>query len=310
MFRVSTFASHQLNLSQTMQTQARLQNGQIQVSSGKTSADYAGLASESQSLISLENNHELLGSFMSNIDVTDRRLQGMETNVAGIFDVASEFRVLLISALNANNAAMIALNENAQLMLDEVVGMLNFQQDDRFLFSGSMIETTPVDVSAFDPDNVAYDPSDPTLANFGYYAGDSAILSVRIGEAVTASYGVTADDPGFEKLLRALELARTAAASPAGIDRARLQTALGLVNEAIQEIPNIQSQIGASRKAMEQTKQIHMDFRLYAEGIIGDIENVDVPEALTRITADQLQLEASYMVTSRLASVSLLNYLR
>ena len=310
MYRVSSFASNNLTLAQALETQARLRESQVRVSSGKTSSDYAGLDSQTHGLLSLKNSHNLITRFIGNIDVTDRRLQSMETNTSAIFDVATEFRTLLINALNADNAGELALNQSAQHMLNQVVGMLNYKEDDRFLFSGSRTDTAPVNLTLFDPDDVSYDPNDPVPTKAGYYDGDNVTLSVRIDESITVSYGVKATESGFEKLLRALELARTTAVAPGAVDTARLDSALTLAIDAIDEIPDIQSRIGASRRALEDTKFRHQEAQLYAEQVIGDIENVDIAEAMTRIAGDQLQLEASYMVTARLASITLLDYLR
>ena len=310
MIRVATFATQQLNLAQQMLAQSQWQEASIQASSGKQSRDYAGVAVDSRRLISLENLSVNLDSYIANIDLTDHRLQSMETSVASLFDVATEVRTLLMEALNATNAEFSTINENAAIMLDQVAGLLNVQHDGRLLFGGTVIDQDPVDLATFDPDDPSYDPNDPTVANAGYYAGDGAVLSARIDESVVVDYGVTATESGFEALLRGLYLASTAATGPGGADIPRLEAALDLVNVAIEEVPNIQSRIGTTRTALEQTKSIHLDVQLFTGNEISEIENADVVETMIRISALELQLEASYMVTSRLANVSLLNFLR
>ena len=42
---------------------------------------------------------------------------------------------------------------------------------------------------------------------------------------------------------------------------------------------------------------------------IGDIENVDVTEAITRLTNEEVQLEASLLAVARLGNLSLINFL-
>jgi len=310
MIRVATFATHQLSLSQQMRTQADWEMTNIQASSGQQSRDYAGIAIDSRRLISLENVLATTDSYNANIDITEHRLQGMETNVSALFDIVSEFRTLLVEALNANNAESAAINQNAGVMLDEAVGLLNLKQDDRYLFAGSATDTAPVDIATFDPDDAAYDPNDPILANMGYYAGNDTELSVRIDENMVLDYGVTAKESGFELLLRSLYLAQTANTAPGAVDKARLEAALDLANQAIEEVPNIQTRIGTTRARLEDTKATHVEMQLFAEQEISDIENVDVVRTMTQISALQLQLEASYMVTAQMASVTLMNFLR
>ena len=72
----------------------------------------------------------------------------------------------------------------------------------------------------------------------------------------------------------------------------------------------MRSQISADRSTIETLNKRHADFLLYAEENIGDLENIDVTEALTRLGGDQVQLEASYMLIARLSQISLTQYLR
>jgi flagellar hook-associated protein 3 FlgL len=306
MIRVATFASQQLSLSQQMKTQSQWAEANIQASSGKESRDYAGIAVDSSRLISLENMSESLDSYIANIDLTDARLQNMESSVAAVFDIATEVRTLLMEALNAGNAEDAAVQENASILLEEVAARLNVSHDGRYLFAGAGIDTPPVDLTTFDPDDAAYDPNDPSLANAGYYAGDDTVLSVRIEETVILDYGVTATESGMEALLRGLYLASTAAPT----DTARLESALDLMNTAIDELPDIRARIGTTRSALEHTKLAHSEVQLFASKEISDIENVDVVRTMTRISALQLQLEASYMITAQMANITLINFLR
>lgn len=310
MIRVATFATHQLSLAQQMRNQAEWETANIQASTNQKSRDYAGIAVDSRRLITLENLYQTTGGYNANIDITDHRLQGMETSVSALFDVASKFRTLLVEALNANNAQSAALNQNAAVMLDQAVSLLNLKQDDRYLFAGSAIDTAPVDTSVFDPDDIGYDPNNPVIANMGYYAGNDAVLSARIDENVVLDYGVTAKDSGFEALLRGLYLAKTATTTPGAVDKTRLEAALALANQAIQEVPNVQARIGTLRKRLEETKATHSETQLFAEQQISNIETVDVVQTLSKVSGLQLQLEASYMVTAQMANVNLMNFLR
>ena len=202
------------------------------------------------------------------------------------------------------------LSTSTTKRVEEVASLLNVQHDGRYLFGGAAIDRAPVDLTTFDPDDPGYDPADPTVSNAGYFTGDDTVLSVRIDDSIILDYGLTAAESGFETLLQGLYLASTAAAAPGGVDTARLEAALDLANTAIEEIPLIQSDIGASRVALERTKSVHTEVQLFTEFEISDIENADVLEVMSRISALELQLEASYMVTSKLSNVTLLNFLR
>lgn len=88
-------------------------------------------------------------------------------------------------------------------------------------------------------------------------------------------YGIPGNQPCFEKLFRALFMVRNATLTPGSVDRTTPKAALGLAIEAI-----------------------------------GEIENVDVAAAISRISAEQTQLEASYLLTTRPSRLSLVSFLR
>ena len=147
MIRFATFSTHKMAQSQMLDAQSRLFDSQMQISSGKVSRNYAGIAIESRRLVNLENAVTGVNGFIRIIDVTESRLQLMENAVVGAFDLASQFRDLLVNALNIDNASLLTLNQRAEDMLQELTGVLNVRQDNRFLFSGSRIGTAPIDIS-------------------------------------------------------------------------------------------------------------------------------------------------------------------
>ena len=536
MIRFATFSTHKMAQSHMLDAQSRLFDSQMQISSGKVSRSYAGVAIESRRLVNLENAVTGVNGFIKNIDVIESRLQLMENAVVGTFDLASRFRDLLVNALNIDNASLLTLNQRAEDMLQELTGVLNVRQDNRFLFSGSRIGTAPIDISVllatsvplvdaaeftgaatdsgtgitgltgisgvqvdsgttddafqvefdsgtntftvtnlnggasdaavissvpaagettdisfsvggenfvltidenFDlgtsiatatitgnvaagagvfgtitltgstgdisiidnntietsgtaasatltlsssdgdfvatgidlsadsstvpvtltnattgatitlsvdvttglddaaigdagteirlndflenvaasngsvnvedarPDDPGYDSTAP-----GYYEGDNTSLNVRIDPNATVVYGVTADESGFEKLFRSLYMVLNVTVTSGNIDRTTLESALGLVIEAIEEIPDIRSRIGSDRLLLETMKVRHQDFIVFTGEAIDKIETVDVAAAVSRMSIDQVMLEASYMLTARLSQLSLANFLR
>src|SRR3546814_15586833 len=106
-------------------------------------------------------------------------------------------------------------------MLCQSAGYLNAQLDGRHLFAGSMTDTAPVDLAALPADGLF--GADGAAAF--YYRGDGEEPSVRTGGASTLSYGVTADEPGFARLLQALQIVKTTAPTDTDAPRARREGA-------------------------------------------------------------------------------------
>lgn len=320
MIRVATFANHQLSMSHTMESQRKVYDQSIQVSSGKVASDYAGVGADVHRLVSLKNSSARTEQYVSNNNVVDQRLEAMETSVSQIYESVTEFRTLLLNALNANNAQEMGIDVEAKNYKDEMAKLLNIEHDGRFLFAGSRTDTEPVDLAGW---TAPVWPLTAPLTQYTdeYYNGDQVQLTTAADADLTVSYGVTGDEDAFEYVLRAMHYVEI---SGPGVDRNTLETSLALVNAALgtsqgdatlgvpplaRDLADIRTDIGISRRALENANTNHEDFLLYAQQGIGDIENVDPAAALAELSANQTQLQASYTVVSRLSQLSLMNYL-
>ena len=137
-----------------------------------------------------------------------------------------------------------------------------------------------------------------------YYDGDKQILEVRVDEQYNVSYGILADNPAFQKLIQGLGIA-------AGTeDQDAMTVAIGFINEAINDLPNVQGQIGLDIANVERFETRHQDFKVFAAQAISDIETVDVPLTLAELSQYETALQASFIAISRASDLSLANYLR
>jgi flagellar hook-associated protein 3 FlgL len=303
--RVATAAQHDLMMTNIRALQSRVADTMIQASSGKVAQHYAGVAPDSKRLVGLEATDASLKQYVANNTLIDQRLQTMESNTSQLTDIATQLKSLLVQATSSGNAQNMGLDVKAQTLLDQVGSLLNVQVDGRYLFAGSATNTAPVDLSALAAPPSTY----PSTADTTYYQGDNVTLSAKAGPNLDISYGVRADEPGYEELIRSLKLVSTAVLSP-NPDITRLNEALSVVNSAIQDIPDITAKIGAARAGLTTANAAHSEAQQYVEQNITGISNVDVTDAITRLSADQTNLQASYATIAQLNNVSLLNYLK
>jgi len=145
----------------------------------------------------------------------------------------------------------------------------------------------------------------PALAtDTGYYQGDQKHLSARVDEEYSVKYGVRADDPAFASLIAGLRIISTST------DEDSLRIAMGHINFAIENLPNVTSKIGIDTKNVETIESQHEDFKVFANNAISNIENVDVPLTLAELEQYNTALQASFLTISKSADLSLVNYLR
>ncbi|MEQ8370388.1 MAG: flagellin [Alphaproteobacteria bacterium] len=310
MTNVGTYAQHRLVLGITQETQSRIYGTQQQIATGKKSQTFSGIADESRQLVTLRNLATRADRYIANNTLVDTRLQVMETSTASLFEIASNLQVLLVNGLNEGNADALNIAGQADAMLQELQGLLNVSREGRYLFSGSRTDTPPVDITQLPDQTVtATQYSIPTSDgdSLGYYQGDTERVRLRADDDVTVSYGVAASERGFERLTRALHLVATV--TDPNTETARLEEALRVVKQSIEDIPDIRSSIGNARNRIGEATARLNDYLLYSEQTISDIENVDVAEAVTRLSNDQAILQASYYSLSALSRLTMLEFI-
>ena len=144
-----------------------------------------------------------------------------------------------------------------------------------------------------------------------YYQGDGVTATARADESFDLDYGITADEPGFEKFMRALAYTQWAGQNPTDPDRGMvLAEAMDLTREAIGDLSRIRSGIGANSSVLDAAELRHEQFKTYATEAISDLEDTDLTVAITQLSTDQTLLQASYLSLSRLDSISLVDFLR
>jgi flagellar hook-associated protein 3 FlgL len=324
MTRVATYALSQFMQSQALSVQQRLTDLQIQAETGQKAQNYSGIAADAHQLISLQTAHDQTAQYVKTNQNIDSRLTTMESSVSDIFKAATDFRTLLLNAENNSNAGDLSIDTEAANFRQQVANLLNVQVDGRYLFAGSRTDTKPVDLDGWPTPPDLTTPLSGALPTYtaNYYKGDSQVMSAQIDTDLNIQYGVTADNPAFEYLLRAAYYIQTAGPTPT---QDQMDTALSLVNTALgtesgnathgtmpltKDIADIQGLIGTSRSAISAANSRHSDFTLYLEQNISDIQTVDVPQTLTQVASYTTQLQASYMTLTQISQLSLLNFLK
>lgn len=301
MTRVADLAFQQFTNASMAQLQQRMAKTNIQITTGKNAQMFKDIAGDTQRLLSLETQHARTSQYLKNAEMVNGRLDVMETNASQLMDIASSFRSKLSQAVSNENGGTTNIDDEARAMLDQVASLLNATHNGRYLFSGARTDTAPVDLT--DPDFTV--PTVPSAADTDYYQGDDTTLSVQADVSNSIDYGVTADDPAIEKLIRSLHLAATGTSD----DFPRLEEALSVVGEAIEEIPSVVTRIGNAQQSLDSAIKAHDDALLYTEEAIGKIENVDLTKAITQVSQDQSTLEASFAVLAQVSRVSLMDFL-
>ncbi|MBT3358864.1 MAG: hypothetical protein HN403_04465 [Rhodospirillales bacterium] len=168
---------------------------------------------------------------------------------------------------------------------------------------------------------------DGTLTATSYYKGDKTTISHRVDDDRSFSYDLTAIDPAFEKVIRAISiLAQGDFGTEGGLDQntTRVNDVMALLDigltatvsgtppygtELTSNVEQIQRDLAFDRVLINQMNDSHKQLIGFFEAEIADTENIDRLEAVSRLLDDSQALEASYQALARIRSLSLHNFL-
>jgi flagellin-like hook-associated protein FlgL len=209
---ISTYGTNNYNTQQILQTQKSMQETQQQVTSGKVSTNYAGIASSSQQTIQFENETTMLDNFATTNTVANLRLTSMSTSITAINTTITNFRNQLQDFANTGKTDLTSVNQmqqNAFNALKAMESYLNADVNGTYVFGGDKTETSPVDVgvqsfadfqslyngsttefptsSAADTANVATKPADTGALTFN--AANGTITSAKAGQLSSLPVG-------------------------------------------------------------------------------------------------------------------------
>lgn len=149
MTRVSDASTINALISDMLRTQQRRIEANEQIVSGKESQDYAGISFESQRLVSLETSRDINQRYMANNTTQELRLSVMETSLNSVRDSIQDARETVINFQSRDafdQSAIEELQAFAFNSLKNIEAFLNVDVDGQYLFSGSRVNTEPVDL--------------------------------------------------------------------------------------------------------------------------------------------------------------------
>ncbi len=174
-----------------------------------------------------------------------------------------------------------------------------------------------------------------SISSESYYQGGQLASEKRISENQSVTMDITAGDPAFEQLFRALgEIAQgnlvnlQNPADMTGSEKIDAQSALDRVEEALTLIKNgtfngaavsnsknpdlytVQAKLNANTVVLKNTLDNQTLVKTNLESNVSSLKNVDKTEAAVKALLAQANLSASYSVLQVAMGTSLLNYLK
>ena len=300
--RVATFAMNERMLSASLRTQAKMSEMQIQEATGQVSTDYGGLGNSAARVLDLEVSLARSKTYASAAEEANGRVQVMYDQMSTMTDLLTELRGRVAAAIgtNSTDTSDESLATAATSALEDLAGLLNVRYEGRYLFAGSATTTLPVDLES-------YDPADLTTEDTSYYQGNGTITSVQVSSERSIAYGVTADNPAFEEMMRAVSALSKVDGNTTDAEMEEIST---LLVSALDKVTAVQSGLSLSSAALERASEVEQEYQSYVSSSLTGLTGVDVAAVTVQLTAYETQLQASYAAVAKVQGLSLLDYLR
>jgi flagellar hook-associated protein 3 FlgL len=299
--RVATFAVNDQMIAGALRTQATMTNMQVQEASGLKSEYLADYGVDTEHIINLQVSVTRAQSYIDSATLAESKTNVMYDAIGQVSDIVTKLRTALSAASTGTNTGTASAISSAQQLLQQLGGILNTQYDGGYVFSGAKSSTAPVDLTSF-----ATGAGSLSTTDTSYYQGDDELASVRVSGSQTVTYGVTADNPALEEVMRVLKFV----ANSSSLSAADITNSLKIVDSAVDDVATVQAKLSSAAAQMGTAKTTQSEFMSFAQGLDSDLSSVDVGAVTAKLSAYQAQLTASYTAISKVQSLNLASYLR
>ena len=315
-------------------TRSALSTAGFEVASGKKSDLVKATNGDLSTLFAIERNMARLDTRAAAISMASARAQTAQIYLEKIQGNVAAFGTNLIAAVDLENQTQaFSIASSARGAFDSIVSAMNGRYGDHALFSGAAVDSAAtINAQAMYDDIVALTSAAPdsvtAIAAIDDYffnpaggfmttgfmgdAADAAGAEVGAGEVV--NYSVRGDADALRNALRNAALVAIASNGDHGgtaLDgMVMLREAANGAIATVDDMIDLREGLGHIEERLSNAAAFNVSekntFEINRNGIIA----ADPYEAATRFQALEGQMEALYLMTSRLSTMRLQNYLR
>ncbi|MEQ1863182.1 MAG: flagellin [Micropepsaceae bacterium] len=288
--------------------QARARQTTEQISSGKVGDQYADVGDKASVLATAKISAAGIEAFSQSTTEVLTRLNIQDLHLQQLSDLSARLRGAIGDAISTGHAP--AFMDEIKNLFEEATGILNAKVDGKYIYGGSRTDQPPVNVTT-----LAALVAAPTTADV--FDNSTLKQTQRLDENETMETGILASDVGTDlmQLFKDIATFDAGAGGPLGMNLTAAQSAFlstehAAVPAAQQAINVIAGMNGSRHEQATNVRDRHESMAAYFAKFIGDIENVDLAEALTRLNQDQAAAEAAGRMIAQINQMSLLNFIR
>ena len=295
LMKISTAQFYRSSTDQMVRSQSEVAQLQTKLGSGKQLNTPSDDPQKSNAIARLEGALERQSIYQKNIDAAQTRLSSEETVLTSMNQVMQRVSELTIQAasdtLGAEDRAILAIEIDA--LKDELFGLVNSKDlNGNYLFSGNKI------------DSPAFVRNGDGVVS---YNGDYGRLVVNVSDVREVALNTLGTEVFSVDEFRTLDsLVDSLVANDGGAVRASIDS----LNTISERLAQSYAAMAGRVSALESQKAVLDDTSLRIEKILMSERDLDYATAVTELTKESVALQALQASFSKLAQLSLFNFLR
>lgn len=294
--RISTSMIFDRGIAAIQQQSSALLQTSLQISTGRRILTPADDPIGSVRALGLTQARAINTQFTTNQGAATDGLNLVEARLTGVGDILQNVRDRVLEAGNAalsrTELGFIATDLRGQF--DAMLALANTRDaSGEYLFSGYKVQD-----QAFNG----------TLDGGISYGGDQGTRTIQVSSSRFMPLSVSGERV-FDGTFQTLATFVQALEDPSSDVAAAVATALGGVDQGIDQVLTARAQIGSQLVELDQLGSIGSDLDLQYATTLGALQDLNFEEAISRLTQQQTFLQASQQAFLRVTGLSLFNFL-
>jgi flagellar hook-associated protein 3 FlgL len=284
----------------------RIQRGiaasSAQIASGEVAPTLSGLGAAAVPMLSAHSVVARQQAYVATSNALGSTLALYDTHISSIDSLATNLQQALTGASGAGTTAGLQTTiENAFTSFRDA---LNAQGGGGALFGGSQTDGTP-----FGPQTLQ---ASVGLSAEQAFSNDDVLASARVADHRDMTYGITARQLGTQLLtaFQTLASAGTISATPTKTQEAAMAKAVDQISTALTGIRSLNAANGQRQAQLQTLEQQAKDSVTRMQSVISETQDADLSKVATTLANQQTQLQISYSAFSKIAELSLVNFLK
>lgn len=306
--RVSTPGNYSAVLANLLAAQQSQMAAGTKVATQKNGSDLKDYARDAEMLTAMRSLKTRIEVYQDQNTFIFERLATQDTALNQVTEAALGARQAIADALASGRVD--TLMEDLQAQFRNAIEGLNTRYGGKYVFAGGQVDTRPLTATS-----MADLTSGPPIS--AWFQNDHYEATAKVDEATTVQVGLLANVLG-EDLMAAFQAIQAFQEGPDGpftgamtdAQRTFLEGQLATWDSVREDLTNATARNGLVQKRVESVRDDLKTRYNQLQGLIGDITDADMAEAVAQLEQAQLAVQAAAHVFTTLQESSLLNVLR